>query len=110
MEYVHMDEERARGRRAEVKEHGRKAEGKEYGRTAEVSEYAHRVVVKADQAAVDREQAPKKKAADGAFDKAHDGRAEAGVADAANEDSDDGHREAMEAEVPEEVLEADSTS
>lgn len=108
-----MDEERACGHRAEVKEHGCTAEAKEYGRTveveeygrtAEVKEYVHRVVVKADQAAVDREQAPKKKAAGGALGK-EPGRAEAGDADAASEDPDDGHREATE-----EVLEADNTS
>ncbi|KAJ5668595.1 uncharacterized protein N7477_007165 [Penicillium maclennaniae] len=61
----------------------RKVEATENGRMAEAKEYAHRVDVKADQAAEDREQAPSKRAVDSALDRAR-GRAEAGEADAAN--------------------------
>lgn len=87
--YVHTDEEKACGRKAAEKESG------------------HRADVKADQAAVDREQAPSRKGAGDALGKAS--RAEAGDAEAANGDLEAVGIPPRVAEAPAEVQEVDST-
>lgn len=105
--YVHTDEETACGHKAAEKACGRKAEERACGHKAAEKESGHRADVKADQAAVDREQAPSRKGAGDALGKAS--RAEAGGAEAANGDLEAVGIPPREAEALAEVQEVDST-
>ena len=99
--------EKACAHKAEEKACGHKAEEKACGRKAAEKESGHRADVKADQAAVDREQAPSRKGAVDALGKAS--RAEAGGAEAANGDLEAVGIPPREAEALAEVQEVDST-